>query len=240
VDPRAEAFEALEAVQRECLVYVADHCESRGSEGVRGQVGGVGSADHERVWQQALAHALGAKEWWDRYYRDATARRCHTEPLCFEVRQRTLGAYAAVSFTAVSEMQRQQVERRLFGAVTRPEAPSAAWAALSAIGQEVRRAVRDGRCPDDTEAFNAWSVVSFYVLNTRGGIEGVEDPVAENPLRRRDLVVFSLPWQLAERTRPDGTDEAPDRDTPADEFVAGRFAGSRWMRARKHPRLRGA
>ena len=239
MDPREEAFEALEAVQRECSVYVADHCEPRSSDRLGGDLGGGGSADDD-LWQQALAHALGSKEWWDLYYRDATADRASAEPLCFEVRKRTLGAYAAVSFAAVSEIQRQQVELRLFGAVTRPRAPSPAWAALSAIGQEVRSAVRDGRCPDDTEAFNAWSVVSFYVLNTRGAVSGVDGPAAGDPLRRRDLVVFSLSRRLAESARLNGAGVASDRDASADDFVAGRFAVSRWMRARRNPRLRGA
>ena len=235
MDLRTEAFEALEAVQRECMVYVADHWESQRSEHLDG-----GSSEDEHVWQLALAHALGSKEWWDLHYREPTAERARPEPLCFGVRQRTLGAYAAISFTAVSEMQRQQVEWRLFGAVTRPKAPSPAWAALSAIGQEVRSAVRDGRSPDDTEAFNAWSVVSFYVLNTCGAVSGVDRTLAENSLRRRDLAVFSLPRRLIDRKWSDGVDEAPDRDASPDDFVAGRFAVSRWMRARKNPRLRGA
>jgi hypothetical protein len=218
VDPRAEAFDALEAVQRECLVYVADHSESQFSEG------------DDQVWQRALAHVLGSKDWWDAHYREAAADAGPpAAPLCAEVTRRTLRAYAAVSFIAVDEMQRQQVEHRLFREVTRPKAPSPAWVALAAIGQEVRNAVGEGRCPDDTEAFNAWSVVSFYVVNSRGSVSGAADALAATRMRLRDFVVFPLPRRVGGR---------PLEGAPA--YGASRFAGSRWTRWRKNPRLRGA
>ena len=218
MDPRAEAFDALEAVQRECLVYVADHSESQCSEG------------DAHVWPRALAHVLGSKDWWDAHYRGPTSDdRPPAAPLCSEVMRRTLGAYAAVSFIAVDEMQRQQVEHRLFREVTRPKEPSPAWVALAAIGEEVRNAVGEGRCPDDTEAFNAWSVVSFYVVNTRGAASGAEDAPAANRLRLRDFAAFPMPRRVSGR---------PLEGAAA--LGAARFAESRWTRWRKNLRLRGA
>ena len=235
VDPREAAFEALEAVQRECSMYVADHCEPEGSAG-----------PDDSLWQQALDHALGSKDWWYAHYRQAAAGDEGTTPLCTEVVRRTLSAYAAVSFTAVDEMQRQQVEWRLFGEVTRPKAPSPAWSALAAIGQEVRNAVRDGRCPDDTEAFNARSVVSFYVESTRGQAP-VAGPPGETQLSRRDFQVFSVPRRLVDRavacTPTDSAGALPDVTDVADvadDRVAARFIVSRRLRIRRNPRLRGA
>jgi hypothetical protein len=219
VEARAEAFDALEAVQRECVVYVADHSASQRSDG----------GDSAEVWEQALTHVLGSKDWWDAHYGKVTSHAGPPAPLCSELKRRTLAAYAAVSFTAVDEMQRQLIEQRLFGEVTRPKAPSPAWVALAAIGQEVRNAVGESRCPDDKEAFNAWSVVSFYVVNTRGDTVGVGDAVAPTRLELRNFAVPSLPRRPAGR---------PLDGVPA--YGTARFAGSRWMRWRKNPRLRGA
>jgi len=233
VQAREEAFTALEAVQRECRVYLADHCESPGP----GHTGDSG------LWQRTLDHVLGSREWWEAHYRETTSEATGPPPLCSEVMRRTLGAFAAISFTAVDEMHRQQVEWRLFGEVTRPRAPSPEWAALAAIGHEVRSAVRDVRCPDDTEAFNARSVVSFFLANTGASRPEVAGAPAETRLRIRDLVVFALPRRIANRpvapAPPDGAGVLPELAGAAAR-APGQFVGSRWMRAIRNPRLRGA
>jgi hypothetical protein len=210
-------------------VYLADHSES---------------PNDGQSWPRALTHALGPKDWWDAHYRKSTTADAGASPLGPEVMRRTLGAYAAVSFTAIAEMHRQQVEWSLFGEVTRPKAPSPEWAALAAIGQEVRSAVVEGRCPDDTEAFNAWSVVSFYVMTTFAVVHDGGDSAPDRRVRRRDLAVFSsarrLDEQPVDRTAPDAAPALPGASGSADDLVAAQFTASRWTWARRKLRLRGA
>jgi len=222
------------------MAYLADHSESHFSEDVedcscdcKGSVAGG-----EHLWQHALAHVLGSKDWWDAHYRETTGHAPGAPP-CFEVMQRTLGAYAAVTFTAVAEMQRQQVEQRLFGEVTRPKESSPAWAALAAIGQEVRRAVRDARCPDDNEAFNAWSIVSYYVTSRRATLAGADDPDAEKRVRLRNFIVFPPPTPLERTVEPARPSDRRTFQDPADLVHAGVVGGLR-MWARRNLRLRGA